>query len=283
MNAVLDERKVEGWKADLSLAFRSDGQRTSLARRAHRGPLLVQRAFHPDADVCHSYVIHPPGGVVGGDELRLGVSVEPGAHALVTTPGATRCYRSGLHRRALLEQDLAVTAGSLEWLPQETIVFDGADVRSSTHVMLDRQSRFIGWEILCLGRPESAAPFRQGRVHLNLRLSLDATPVFLDRLRIGESSCPRGLEPLHATWGMRGREAFGTLLAFPGNEDCAAAVRDVSTPLVDAATSVVDGVLHCRAAAAQGESIRRHFVALWQVLRPLVMQRAAVAPRIWAT
>ena len=279
MNAVLDERRGEGWKADLSLAFRSDGRRTILAHRAHSGPLLVQRPFHPDADVCHSYVIHPPGGVVGGDELRLSARVERGAHALLTTPGATRCYRSGANRRAQLQQDLTVAGGALEWLPQETIVFDGADIRSSTSVMLDRQSRFIGWEILCLGRPESAAPFRQGRVQLNLRLSLDATAVFLDRFRIGES----GLAPLHAVWGMRGREAFGTMLAFPGNEECAAAIRDVCTPLVDAATSVVDGVVHCRAAAAHGASIRAHFVAVWRLLRPLVMHRPAVAPRIWAT
>jgi urease accessory protein len=279
MNAVLIERDTSGWRADLRLVYRRAGPRTILAERAHSGPLLVQRPFHPEANVCHSYVIHPPGGVVGGDQLRLNARVEQGAHALLTTPGATRCYRSGPGRRANLNQDFAVSAGTLEWLPQETIAFDGADIRSCTHVTLDQESRFIGWEILCLGRPESNAPFGTGKVHQDLKVTVGATTVFLDRLRI---SAPDPA-PLRSSWGLRGREAIGTLLAWPGNESAVAAIREVSSPLVDCAFTMVDKVIVCRAAAAQGEAIRTHFVAVWQVLRRRMLNRAAVAPRIWST
>jgi urease accessory protein len=279
MNAVLLQHESSGWQADLRLVYRRAGPRTILAERAHSGPLLVQRPFHPEAGVCHSYVIHPPGGVVGGDRLRLSARVEQGAHALLTTPGATRCYRSGGGRRANLNQDLEVSAGTLEWLPQETIAFDGADFRSCTHVTLDQASKFIGWEILCLGRPESNAPFGAGRVQQDLRVTVGTTTVFLDRLRI---SAP-GAYPLSSTWGLRGREAIGTMLAWPGNEEAVAAIRDVASPLVDCAFTMVDKVIVCRAAAAQGEAIRMHFVAVWQTLRRRILRRAAVAPRIWST
>ena len=274
------EALAPGWKAELRLSYAKAGQRTILAHRAHSGPLLVQRAFHPEGDVCHSYIIHPPGGVVGGDELRLGVQVEQGAHALLTTPGATRFYRSGAGRQATLKQEFAVAANAaLEWLPQETILFDGADARSCIRVTLERQSRFIGWDIVCLGRPESNAPFRRGRAHLDLGVSIGPVLTFLDRMRLGESAP----ESMHASWGLRGRQALGTLLAWPGDEPMVEAIRSMSTPQVDCATSLVDGVLHCRAAAAQAQGIRNHFVEIWNVIRPRVMQRPAIAPRVWAT
>ena len=281
MNAAFDQcDDVPGWKADLRLSYTRSGQRTILSHRAHSGPLLVQRPFHPEGDVCHSYIIHPPGGVVGGDDLRLGVQVGQGASALLTTPGATRFYRSGVGRQARLQQEFVVRQGAaLEWLPQETILFDGADARSCTRVTLDRESRFIGWDIVCLGRPESGAPFRQGRVQLDLGITIGATLTFLDRLRM-DGSAP---QPWQANWGMRGRQALGTLLAYPGSESLAEAVRTVATARLQCATSVVDGVLHCRAAAAQAAEIRAHFAAIWNIVRPAVLQRPAVAPRVWAT
>ena len=283
MNAALiagSEALAPGWKADLRLTYAKSGRRTILAHRAHKGPLLVQRPFHPEGDVCHSYIIHPPGGVVGGDELRLGVKVGQGAHALLTTPGATRFYRSGAGRQATLQQEFVVAANAaLEWLPQETILFDGADARSCIRVTLERESRFIGWDIVCLGRPESNAPFTRGRAQLDLGISISRVLTFLDRMRLCESAP----QPMQSSWGLRGKQALGTLLAWPGDESMVEAIRSISTPQVDCATSLVDGVLHCRAAAAQAEAIRNHFAEIWNVVRPRVMQRPAIAPRVWST
>ena len=273
------EAPAPGWKADLRLTYANSGQRSILAHRSHSGPLLVQRAFHPEGDVCHSYIIHPPGGVVGGDELRLGVEVGQGAHALLTTPGATRFYRSGAGRQATLQQEFVVAANAaLEWLPQETILFDGADARSCIRVTLEQESRFIGWDIVCLGRPESNAPFRRGRAQMDLGVCIGPVLTFLDRMRLDESAP----QPMQSSWGLRGRQALGTLLAWPGDESMVEAIRSISTH-VDCATSLVDGVLHCRAAAAQAQAIRNHFAAIWNVLRPRVMQRPAIAPRVWST
>ncbi len=88
---------------------------------------MVQRPFYPEGGTCHVYLLHPPGGVVGGDQLELQVQSEPGSHALITTPAATKFYRAGPHPHSLLQQNLQVRDATLEWLPQETIVFDGAE------------------------------------------------------------------------------------------------------------------------------------------------------------
>src|SRR5205085_6360717 len=92
-------RNVPGWQAELRLRFNCDAPgplrpgRTRLVERQHRGPLVVQRPFYPEGDPCHVYLVHPPGGVVGGDALRIDATVDPGAHALITTPAATKFYR----------------------------------------------------------------------------------------------------------------------------------------------------------------------------------------------
>ncbi|HMV40203.1 MAG TPA: urease accessory protein UreD, partial [Plasticicumulans sp.] len=123
MTAALRSDVAGGWQARLELGFAPVAARTALVHSAHRGPLRVQRPFHPEADgSCHVYLLHPPGGVVGGDGLALDVQLAPGARALLTTPSASRFYRSA-GARALQRQLLRVGAGArLDWLPQETIV-----------------------------------------------------------------------------------------------------------------------------------------------------------------
>src|SRR2546425_2822413 len=121
----LSEPVAASWKARLSLSFARDENRCVLAKRSHEGPLVVQKPLYPEgADVCHAIVVHPPGGIAGGDELALDVRCERGSHAVLTTPGAGKWYRStGAWARQSLRFELA---GTLEWLPRETIVFSGA-------------------------------------------------------------------------------------------------------------------------------------------------------------
>jgi|SRR5882724_3441044 len=132
------------WKASLSLAFARQGERSVLVGRAHDGPLVVQKPLYPEgADVCHAIIVHPPGGIAGGDELALDVDCAPQSHAVLTTPGAGKWYRSsGAWARQSLDFKVA---GTLEWLPRETIVFDGAIAELDTRVELAEGARFIGW------------------------------------------------------------------------------------------------------------------------------------------
>jgi urease accessory protein len=261
-----------GWQAELRLGLRHDGTRTILATRAHRGPLVVQRPFYPEGEVCHLYLVHPPGGIVSGDDLRLHLRVGERAHGLVTTPAATKFYRARGGAQASLDQHLEVEDGALEWLPQETLVFDGAVARSRTVVNLTGRARFIGWEVLCLGRPASEETFTVGSVNQDLELWREGSPVLLDHLRLAPGSS------LHEPWGLAGHAALGTLIATPATADDVDAARD---PLI--ACTLVDGVLMARTLAAQGETVRRRLNALWQRLRPAILGRPALAPRIWAT
>ena len=79
---------MDTWRAELALDYRLQDGRTVLARR-HRGPLQVQKALYPEGQgLCHTLLIHPPGGIAGGDSLSIDVAVQSGAQALITTPGA---------------------------------------------------------------------------------------------------------------------------------------------------------------------------------------------------
>jgi urease accessory protein len=268
---------AQGWRAHLKLRFTERGGQTYLSERQHHGPLVVQRAFHPEGGPCHTYLVHPPGGVVGGDHLGLEVNVERRAHSLITTPAATKFYRSD-GRFATQSQHLMLNASTLEWLPQETIFYRGARARSETRVQLDAQSRFIGWEIPCPGLPARQEAFDAGELRLNLELWRDELPLFVDRMRLDGTGPERA-----ARWGLAGFDAVGTLLAYPATASMREAARSVSAHDVESAVTLVDEVLVCRALGAQAEPVRRLFIAIWQALRPELIGKPAVLPRIWAT
>jgi urease accessory protein len=272
------------WRASLRLRFAADSLRrgpTRLVERRHHGPLVVQRTFHPEGqaecDPCHAYLVHPPGGVVGGDELRVDVEVSPRAHALITTPAATKYYRCA-GRVSTQAQELRVANATLEWLPQENIFYRGADTRTATRVNIDPGSRFIGWEINCLGLPARGESFDAGDLRLDLELWHGEMPLFIDRLRLAGESPAR-----HARWGMAAQEAIGTLLATPATPGHVEAVRPLIADLPLASVTLVDGVLVMRALAPQAESLRHLFIAAWRLLRPGIIGREAVPPRIWNT
>jgi urease accessory protein len=224
------------------------------------------------------YLVHPPGGIVGGDQLALDVQVHPGSHALLTTPAATRFYRAGPHPAAVLRQELHVHDAALEWLPQETIVFDGARAASRTVVRLRGEARFAGWEITCLGRPANAERFLQGTLAQDFLLYHDGRPLLFDRLRLAGDS-----PALAAPWGLAGAQAQGTLLVYPAADLPVASLRDAARTGVRHALTQVGHVLLCRAQADEAEPIRQLFSELWLRLRPALLGREAVAPRIWAT
>jgi urease accessory protein len=273
MSAIGLESSTQGWRAELELKFAQPGARTCIVERRHLGPLLVQRPFYPEGQVCHVYIVHPPGGIVGGDELQLQVDVQEAAHALLTTPAATKFYRSD-GRMARQQQILRATDATLEWMPQENIFHPQARVRSTTRIELASRAKFIGWEIACLGLPARQQPFNSGELHLHLELWAQNAPLLIDRLRISGSDTRSGLG---------GHAAIGTMLAYPATRAMIETVRTLKPVGVELGVTLVDEVLVCRALAAQGEPIKRAFIECWQTLRPQMLDRPAVLPRIWAT
>src|SRR5450830_1012471 len=153
------------WQAHLRLGFALHDGVSRLVERTHRGPLRVQKPLYPEgAAVCHAIIVHPPGGVVGGDQLAIDATVGARAHALLTTPGAAKWYKAN-GKVSRQQVRLSVGAGAtLEWLPQETIFYDHADVVLDQHVELAADASYIGGEILCMGRRASGESFSAGKV-----------------------------------------------------------------------------------------------------------------------
>lgn len=270
-----------GWHARLDLEFARDGAITRLCARRHRGPLQVQRPFYPEADgTCHVYILHPPGGVVGGDRLDVNVTLAGHARALITTPAAGKIYRSQQHT-AHIAQQLRVAAGAiLEWLPQETIYFSGAHARTHTRVELAADAGFIGWEIACLGRPAAQEQFVGGAVRAGLELWRDGVPLYIERahFRGGDTA-------LTARWAMDGCSVTGTLLALARDAELVRALRTelASFAMPDRfAVTQADEVLVVRYLGHSAQTARQGFARAWCAIRAQRYARAAHLPRIWA-
>ena len=273
---------ASAWQARLALSFARRAGRTVLTGKKHSGPLLVQKPFYPEHNACcHVYLIHPPGGIVGGDDLRLSATLGKRAHALLTTPGATRFYRSG-GPPARQSQSVYLEDGAiLEWLPQETIYFDQANADSSTKIHIKNNNEFFAWEIQCLGLPAQRAFFNAGQCRQRLEIWRADKPLLLETNRI-----PGGDRLLGADWGLQGCHAFGAFVSsdYHGRIDR----RQVSEIIarqqdLRAATTALNGLFIVRAMAPYAEKIRRLFKLLWQALRPRILKLEASCPRIWQT
>jgi len=270
-----------GWQACLSLGFEARDGRTVLARREHRGPLRVQRALYPEGErICHVILLHPPAGIAGGDELRIDVQVGEGGHALLTTPGAGKWYRSA-GATGRLTQTIAVASGAVcEWLPQESIAFDGALGESRLEVELAGNGVFIGSEILCFGRTASGERFGRGRLGLQTRIRRDGRAVWLERGQV-----TGGGSQMDARVALGGAPVSGTLLvAAPGIAPALRdACREVPVAVGEGALTLLPDLLVARYLGPGAEPARQWFAALWARLRPAVAGSEARIPRIWNT
>ncbi|APZ44328.1 hypothetical protein BW247_15535 [Acidihalobacter ferrooxydans] len=272
---------THGWRARLELGYAPRAGRTIPIHRRHIGPLLVQRPFHPEGEVCHTYLLHPPAGIVQGDALEFQVEAAAGAHALVTTPGAGKFYRSTGGEAHVVQRFHVTDGAAYEWLPQETILYAGSHARLETHVTLEGSARYLGWEIVCLGRPAADERFDEGRLVQRLGVERDGRPLLHEQLVLDGGSAQ-----LVGIWGMQAQPVTATLLC---TADFSAARSEAlctaaGEPLTGmGGITVVDGLLVARYLGPQARHAREWFVRLWTVLRPEVFGREACVPRIWAT
>ncbi|HEV7390722.1 MAG TPA: urease accessory protein UreD [Burkholderiales bacterium] len=277
---VAEPVDVRGWRAELELTYEERGGRTVLARRRHEGPLVVQKPLYPEGDaVCHTLLVHPPGGIAGGDELQVDATSGGSAHVLLTTPAAGKWYRSAgpwAHQRVVLK---AAAKSCVEWLPQETILFDGARANIETHVDLAEDASFIGWDILCLGRAGSGERFVHGDCRLHTRVMRAGKPLWFERALIaaGGLFCTS-----HA--GLGGHTVCGTLLAAgAGVDKLVNACRNERAAAGATGVTCVPGVLVARYLGNSSEAVRMYFQRLWKHIRPALTGRDAHEPRIWKT
>ncbi len=254
----------------------------------------MQRPFFPEGrEVCHVYLLHPPGGIVGGDRLRIEARVDAGAHALLTTPAATKVYRTA-GPPAAQECALSVARGGvLEWLPQETILHDGADVALTTRARLERGARFLGIDLLCFGLPargdQGDGVFARGRCKQAIEVWRDGRPVVVERGRFDGDADVHG-----AAWGLGGASVLGTFVASPAPADSGALLaairaRAAGLPPGELASATVLGqgsngaALVCRTVGTSAERARGFLRDAWAEVRLPLLGRPPSAPRVWAT
>lgn len=270
------------WPARLDVQLCHSQGRTKLGHLAHFGPLRIQRPFYPESDgTAHLYILHPPGGIAGGDSLSTTVEAGKDTRSLFTTPAATKFYRS-LGPRAQAEQHLCVRAGAmLEWLPQEAIAFSGSQASLKTVVHLEEGAQFLGWEILCLGRPAAGDDFERGRVSTRFEVHRGRRPLFVDHLVVGEESHTRG-----AVWGLRGHSVTATMLLTTVDDSLVSLVRhslEMSEhPSGAVGCTALSGLTVIRYVGSSVPQCWMLFGRIWEAVRPVLTGRPAIMPRIWS-
>ena len=273
------------WHASLQLDYTLEGTRT-VARHAHNGPLRILQSLYPEGDaVCHNVLVHPPGGLVGGDTLDISATVGPGAHGLVTTPGATRFYRS-TGERALQRTHLTLAEGArLEWLPLEALCYNACNAENHLTLNLAPGAECMGWDVTALGLPHAGQPFDTGRFVQHI----EAPGRWLERGVI-DAADHRLLEsPL----GLAGQRCMASLFFVVGTPlerarrdtalDAARAVMDAHALKASAgATSPNGQVLVVRALAPQVEPAMQLLQQVRAAWRAALWQLYAEPPRIWS-
>jgi len=271
------------WRAELELWLEHQAGLTRLMRRRHVGPLMVQQAFHPEPDgTAHVYILHPPAGVAGGDSLDIDCHVGNGASVLLTTPGATKFYRSGGRPSRSCTRIDAGSGAVTEYLPQEAIVFDGAEAAIETRVTLAADAVYTGWELISLGRPAADETFATGVLSQLVEVSRAGRRIWYERLALDGGSPLR-----EARFAFAGRPIFGVLVhAGPMPEDLADPVRAAAQQLPTEgafAVSQLEDVLVCRYLGSSTAEAKALFLRAWQVLRARTRRTPAIIPRIWST
>lgn len=273
---------ANGWRGKLELWFEHDQSKTRLMRRQHIGPLAIQRPFYPEADgSAHVYLLHPPGGIAGGDRLTIDCHLGPQARTLLTTPGAAKFYRSEENPAEQHVQIDVGMGGLCEYLPQETIVFDGAHASMKTVVSLAADSAYIGWDFVSLGRPASGERFRTGNFRQCVEIVREDVPIWFERLNLSSARMITD-QP----FVLADRPIMGTMVyAGPAIENASERLRDT---LGDAARQVfsvsqLDRVIVCRYLGKRMSEGKALFRCAWEAFREAGIGKRGVAPRIWAT
>ena len=266
------------WHAELELGYARFGDSTRPVQRRHKGPLRVQKHLYAEGpQVCQHIIVHPPGGIAGGDRLDISASVGPDAWAQITSPGAAKWYRAA--GPAYQQLALKVASGAtLEWLPQETIVFSAAQAELSTCIELEGDARLFYWDVVALGRPASGECFDLGHFQAQLDIRRDGRLLWHERQRIVGGD---GL--LDSPIGLDGQPVFATLLV-TGEVDSDLLEKCRSLPNeVRGDLTQLPGLLVARCLASEALLARGWLIDVWRLLRPALLGREAVAPRIWST
>ena len=274
------------WQASLNVDYSLQSGRT-VARYLHNGPLRILQSLYPEGDaVCHNVLVHPPGGLVGGDTLDITLSAATGTHALVTTPGATRFYKS-LGDTALQHTRIRLESGArLEWLPLEAICYTGCVAENRLQLDLAAGAELMAWDVTALGLPTAGQPFERGSFCQHIEMP----GIWLERGRIDAADKRLLDSPL----GLAGNRCLASIFFCTGSTlhrdrrqlalDCARQVIEQhSLHNTAGATSPNDHVVVVRVLSPLVEQAMNLLRQVWAAWRQELWQVTPQMPRIWAT
>ena len=274
-----NQQVTEGWHGKLDLVYADRSNTTRLIYNHQQAPLKVQRPFYPEGDrVCHSVILHTAGGVVEGDRLSYNLQLQPNAQALITTAAAGKIYRSnGLLAKQTI--DIKIDVGAcLEWLPQETILFNGAIYRQDLRVELATGANFLGWEITRFGRSARGEKFYQGEWRSHTEVYQEGVPLWIDRQWL-----PGNEEVFHNPHGLDGKPIVGSFV-WVGNavsQEFVQKARDLWVGVGEVGVTQLQNGFLCRYRGVSTSEVRHWFTVIWQLLRVSFLHRGNCVPRVW--
>ncbi|MEM8593480.1 MAG: urease accessory protein UreD [Pseudomonadota bacterium] len=282
MQSAKSLSQVGSWKASLRLTYEMKHNKTVLAEREHSGPFKVQRSLYPEGlDCCHTYLLHPPGGLVNGDHLLLDVNCRQHSHVLITTPSAGKAYACA-SKTARQDQRLRVGKGAtLEFLPQEMIVFNAAKVELSTHVRLAGDAKLMLFDCVVLGLSAGDELFVDGEVSQSIIIQRNRMPLLIEKMAFSAAD-----EFCTSIWGLNGNTCVFTLIATPCDDAVLSKVRSLMETLASdvlSSATLIKDVLIVRVLSKESHEAKECLERVWAEVRSDVVNKPASTPRIWMT
>lgn len=276
----ISDTSSSNWHGHLDLIYGRVGQATQMIHNHAQAPLKVQRSLYPEGKaICHTVMLHTAGGIVGGDRLSIQVNLQPDAQVLITTAAANKLYRTNGQEAHQTIQIQVASGACLEWLPQETIVFDQALYRQTTRIELAPGAHWLGWELTRFGRTARGEQFLAGAWRSHTEVWQQGKPLWIDRQWL-----PGSQETFNSPHGLAGCPIVGSF-AYVG--------QGVAPELVEQARSLWQGDrgeagvtrlmtgLLCRYRGTSTIEARQWFIAVWQLLRKTYLDRSSCIPRVW--
>ena len=268
-----------GWQGDLQLSYAIDAGKTQVVHSRSQAPFKIQRSFYPeDPSICHSVILHTAGGIVGGDRLSAKLQLQAQAQALITTAAAGKIYRSnGEEAQQTVQIDIAEGA-NLEWLPQETIVFDRALYYQKMSIDLAPGATWLGWEITRFGRSARDEKFTHGNWRSHTEVWQAGVPLWIDRQWM-----PGSEETFHSPHGLAGCPVVGsfTFVGKTVEPELIQKARSLWTGQGEVGATRLRSGLLCRYRGGSTQEVRQWFLQVWRIIRLAHRGRDICIPRVW--
>ncbi len=279
------ERAHNPLQARLSMRFGHFDGVTRLVEREHYGPLLIQKPLYPEGrGVCHAVIIHPPGGVVGGDELAITASVDAFARAQITTPGAAKWYKAnGFTSHQKISIDVA-KGGALEWVPQETIFYNHSNANIDHQVTLVDDAIYVGCEILCFGRTAYGETFDDGQIKQRTSIKRNGKMIWLEQICLqGENAAMKGALALSGYTVCATLLLTGKIIGQPLIDLARLEAERLTNKTGQVGISQLKSVIVVRYLGHSSEVARQIMLKVWGLFRPEILGYPAIVPRMWTT